>query len=584
MIKIKYLIVIGTITFLSILGGGFQAYAVNNLLNESLQYTFKTKQKISSIKNVRKINQEGLKINVISPDNSTTTIILRERSNSLTPEGSIQLFKLPTNEQILNTPRIGYETKWRDTRILYKVDVFESGVRDYIAQSLEDVIFEAKPASYRVISNKIEIEPHSKGQAVNTDNIVLLIKNRLQTLDPNDININVEEYNPYSNVDVLSKHKDFANSISKWKGVILAYNSHKISLSGRDILEAIRFDINDRIYLDVDTIRVKLKPYIGHMIEKPASPPLFSIVNNKITVKSAGTIGFDVDIDGVASKISEYLSYRVSEYSTGETWPSTKYDLVISKHSTNLTKSKLLSMGIDSMLGRARISYVGSSEDRIHNIALGSRRVTGTIVSPGQEFSLVEAIGYTSTSTGYKEEYVIKENRSRKEAGGGLCQVATTFFRAVLDAGLKITERHNHRYVVGYYGPGLDAGIYDINHDFRFINDTANDIFLQTYTENGYMVVEIFGKSDGRKSVTSKPIETQKIKPPSPEYFFGNSIPIGKTECTDKPRGGMTTYATTTITYKDGSESIRVWKSVYTPWPKICIVGTKGLGVFQYDN
>ena len=120
--------------------------------------------------------------------------------------------------------------------------------------------------------------------------------------------------------------------------------------------------------------------------------------------------------------------------------------------------------------------------------------------------------------------------------------------------------------------------------DFKFVNDTDSKIMLQAYTEGDYMIVDIFGKDDGRKSITSKPVETLRIKPPQPQYYFGSSIPFGKTECTDHPREGITTYATTTITYGGGATSTRVWKSVYVPWPKICVIGTKGLDVFQYDN
>ncbi len=584
MIQAKYRLLLILLIICATLSSVYIAYASNNKLNDSILYAAYIKQATTDISNARTIHQNGIKLKIIFEDNSSTTLTIKQRTESLNPEESIQLYLLPTNEQILRTLRIEKLNIDRMNSIHYKVEIFENGIRDFILQSLDNKLFESKPASYSVVSREITIEPHTIGSTIDMDNTILLIKDKLSKLDTKTLSIYLKLEPPSTTLLVLENHLDFAKALIKWGGVTLTYNKSIIKLTGKEILPAIRFDAKDNVYLDSEIIRARLRLSIGYMIEKPSKPPLFGYKEGRLFIKSPGEDGNDVNIEEVSSRISDYLKTKVNDYEGSEMWPISRYELTITKHSNNLTKSKMLSMGVDSLLGTARISFKGSSKDRIHNIALGSSRVTGTIVEPNEEFSLVSAIGYTATTSGYTEEYVIKENRSRKEAGGGLCQVATTFFRAVLDAGLKITERHNHRYVVSYYGPGLDAGIYDINHDFRFMNDTGNKLMLQAYTEGEYMVVDIFGRNDGRKSITSKPIETLKIRPPEPQYYFGSSISFGKTECTDHPRMGMTTYATTTITYLGGATSTKVWKSVYIAWPKICVIGTKGLNVLQYDN
>ena len=110
---------------------------------------------------------------------------------------------------------------------------------------------------------------------------------------------------------------------------------------------------------------------------------------------------------------------------------------------------------IKDLVGTARTNFTGSSADRRHNIENGIGKLTGILIAPGEEFSAVAAIGTTSVEEGFVAEYVIKDDKSIKELGGGLCQVATTLFRAVLNTGLPVTERTNHSYVVSYYGPGL---------------------------------------------------------------------------------------------------------------------------------
>ena len=142
-------------------------------------------------------------------------------------------------------------------------------------------------------------------------------------------------------------------------------------------------------------------------------------------------------------------------------------------------------LGIKELLGSGHSNFYGSSANRRHNIRVGSNKLSGMIIKPGEEFSLVKALGDVNKETGYLFEMVIKGNKTVPEYGGGLCQVATTLFRAALQSGLPITERRNHSYRVSYYEPaGTDATIYSPHPDLRFINDTGNNILIQARFES----------------------------------------------------------------------------------------------------
>lgn len=102
-------------------------------------------------------------------------------------------------------------------------------------------------------------------------------------------------------------------------------------------------------------------------------------------------------------------------------------------------------------------------------------------------------------STGYKEELVIKKNQTVPEFGGGICQLSTTMFRAALNTGLKVTERHNHSYPVHYYNPpGTDATVYFPQPDLKIKNTTQDYLLIQTRIDKPAKIfyVDFYSKED----------------------------------------------------------------------------------------
>ncbi len=228
------------------------------------------------------------------------------------------------------------------------------------------------------------------------------------------------------------------------------------------------------------------------------------------------------------------------------------------------------------VLGSATTTYWTSSLDRKHNIALGAKRTSSVVVEPGEEYSFLEHLGDVSLATGYKKELVIAYGSTRKEAGGGICQVSTTLFRAAVDAGLPITDRTGHGYIVGYYGPGLDATIYGPWRDFKFLNDTGAPITVQSSVNKaGSISFSIIGIPDGRMATTSKMKISNVKQPPKPIYTSDFSLELGKKWCTESPVRGMDTEVTYTVTKPDGTVAEQVFETHYKPWGKKCYMGVK---------
>lgn len=242
------------------------------------------------------------------------------------------------------------------------------------------------------------------------------------------------------------------------------------------------------------------------------------------------------------------------------------------------------SLGIVELVGKGATNFTGSPKNRIHNIKNGVKFLSGTLIPPGEEFSTVKTLGSVSNATGYLPELIIKGNRTIPEYGGGLCQVSTTLFRAVLNAGLPITARRNHSYRVSYYekdaegniiGPGLDATVYTSGPDLRFVNDTGATILIQGYVEGDVITFEFYGTKDGRTAEVDGPHLLNSIAPGPPIYTETDTLDKGVTKRIEMAHAGGNAIATYKVTYSDGKINEQVFKSYYRPWPAQYLVGTK---------
>ena len=159
-------------------------------------------------------------------------------------------------------------------------------------------------------------------------------------------------------------------------------------------------------------------------------------------------------------------------------------------------------------------SYPTSSEERKSNISLAAKALNGTLVASGEEFSFNFTVGERTVKRGYKTAKIIIGGEFVDGVGGGVCQVSTTLYNAVLLAGLKIIEYHPHSLPVSYVAPSFDAMVNSAWADFRFINDTKNPIIITTSADGERLIVKIYGQKLEEK-IVRKSVVTEEI--PAPE-------------------------------------------------------------------
>jgi len=254
--------------------------------------------------------------------------------------------------------------------------------------------------------------------------------------------------------------------------------------------------------------------------------------------------------------------------------------LLIKRTPPNKTLEKTNNLGIKEQIGFGESYYYHSIINRVHNVSITANRISLTIVPPQQEFSFNKALGEVSARTGYRSAYVISGGKTVLGDGGGVCQVSSTLFRTVLDAGLEVTKRLQHSYRVSYYElnsqPGFDATVYAGNVDFRFINNTPNYILIYTHTEpeNRYMNIEIYGTNDGRTTEIKDYKTWGYRRPPAPQYYPTNTLPTGVTRQVDWSVSGIKTEFTHVIKNKQGNIiNTKKYYSNYKPWSAKYMIG-----------
>lgn len=159
-----------------------------------------------------------------------------------------------------------------------------------------------------------------------------------------------------------------------------------------------------------------------------------------------------------------------------------------------------------SMLSQGISDFKGSALGRQANVVKAlQQQLRGVVIPEGEAFSFNKAVAGAS---GWSNAYVIANGELVLEPGGGICQAATTAFRAAVLAGLPIEKRANHSLYVTYYkayGVGVDATVYAGKQDFTFRNDTKGEMIMLARAEGTKAIVELYGTPDGRSVAVEGP-------------------------------------------------------------------------------
>ncbi len=412
-------------------------------------------------------------------------------------------------------------------------------------------------------SNKTEAEVKNyfieKNKQTSDTTFIFNFEENTATVSAQEIEFGYDENLLTTQAMSLGRSKDPLSNISL---IIQAY------LNGVDLSPAYR--ISD------EKLQVILEPLYKKINKLPVEA-VFNFEEGRVQEFRASENGREVDKEEVNQLVQAKGKLILN---------STKQKIVIipipvKVIKPNLTTDKVNKMGITELIGSGTSLFQHSIESRIFNVKLGASRVNGTLVPPGETFSFAKTVGDVSSLTGYKQAYVISGGKTVLGDGGGICQVSTTLFRAALNAGLPIEERHAHAYRVGYYeqdsSPGIDATVYVPSVDFKFKNDTGHHILIQSILDpvELRLTFMIYGTSDGRVSEVSTPVITNVSAAPPDKFEDDPNLPAGVVKQVDFAAPGASAYFTRTVT-RNGKVIISdKFTSNYRPWQAVYLRGTK---------
>ncbi len=308
-------------------------------------------------------------------------------------------------------------------------------------------------------------------------------------------------------------------------------------------------------------------------LEEKLARILIQPENAKLT-QSGGQTVVEKDVPGEKVDVKKTVS-NINSFIAGD---QGKEDNTVSVETTeseaDITAGDL--EGIRDVLGTFTTYYGESDDGRTMNVESGANHIGGTLVRPGQEISADDLMAPYTEENGYAMAASYENNAVVESMGGGICQVSTTLYNALLLAELEITERYEHSIQVSYVEPSMDAAIADDVKDLKFRNNMETSVYIEAVLSGGNITFNIYGKEvrpEGRAveyiSETLETVESDETR------YVATEDPIGTVYTRDNGHTGLKAQLWKVV-YEDGTEVSReaVNYSTYLASGKTVAVGT----------
>ena len=286
------------------------------------------------------------------------------------------------------------------------------------------------------------------------------------------------------------------------------------------------------------------------------------------------TPGVDGGTDGISVRVDESTQALIA---AAESWTgegSLTVDLPVDRTEPDVTYDELAV--ISDVLGTATTDYSSSSYGRAINVENGCRKISGTLLQPGEYFSVTAAVTPFTPENGYELAGSYEENQVVSSYGGGICQVSTTLYNAVLKSELEVTARSNHTMVVGYVDLSRDAAIAEGSMDMCFVNTKEDPIYIIGYCYGGCITFTIYGHETrpANRSLELVSVTTSTTEPSGSKLVADTGQAVGYVNQTQSPHTGYTAELWKYI-YIDGelTDTVQINSSYYNAVGTIYDVG-----------
>ena len=281
-----------------------------------------------------------------------------------------------------------------------------------------------------------------------------------------------------------------------------------------------------------------------------------------------GQNGVAVDVDTSAQEIVSYIE---------DTWNQNDATIELAASVVEPEGTKEQLERVKDVLGTYTTDFGTSSAGRVQNVRNGASKINGHVLYPGEQFSVYEAVNPFTAENGYELAGSYENGTTVQTYGGGICQVSTTLYNAVIRAELAIDERFCHSMIVSYVKPSMDAAIAGTYKDLKFTNNYDFPIYIEGYTTGMQITFTVYGEETrpaGREVIFES--ETTSTTEPETKFVSSDSQPIGYVNTDQNSHTGYTARLWK-IVKENGVEVSRepYNNSTYNASPKIITVGTK---------
>ena len=254
-----------------------------------------------------------------------------------------------------------------------------------------------------------------------------------------------------------------------------------------------------------------------------------------------------------------------------------EYEIPLTITKPTITVKEIGTEAFPDLLAKFSTNYNAGDTGRTTNLRLAAQKITGTVLMPGEEFSYNKTVGERTIQAGYKEAPVFSNGQVVNGLGGGICQISSTLYDAVVMANLKVTTRRNHQFVTSYLPAGKDATVVWGSQDFKFVNTRKYPVRIQITVSGGVATASVWGiKEDVEYDIT---IETKKTATIAftTQYVQDPSLPAGKEVVKQKGSNGskVEAYKVMRLNGKVVSTTL-LSKDTYNAKKKIVHIGTGG--------
>jgi len=455
----------------------------------------------------------------------------------------------------------------------------------YLSQIASQINQPVMEAGLKLEGTNVVTQPGQVGHELKIDATLIYLGSQLQTFTDGEVQLVVQEIQPQI-LDV-SGQADVARQILS-QPLTLAIPNAGSSDPGPYVYTAeilanligvqpIRNgdQVGVQVVLNPTALRDLLVAIKSNVDRLPANAKfIFNDETLQLDLTEDSRIGRTMDVEASIQAINDALLR--GEHTV---------NLVINEAQPQVTGTTTgQQLGITELIWQETSYFYGSSQERIQNIQAASARFHGVLVAPGETFSMGATMGDVSLDNGFAEALIIYGGRTIKGVGGGVCQVSTTLFRAVFNAGFPIVERTPHAYRVSYYEKtisgavdprlaGLDATVYFPLVDFKFTNDTPYWILMETYMGNGSLTWKFYSTKDGRSVTYDTTGPVNVVSAPPPSFEVNPELKKNEMKQVDWSANGADVTVTRTV-WRDGSVLFQDTVSThYEPWRAVCEYG-----------